>query len=642
MNRKICVAIILIAGASTGCQQKNDYREVKQYSIEQFMKNVSMGGSSFSSDEQLILFSSNKSGIYNAFTVPVGGGEPTQVTNSTTNSIYAISFFPEDNRILFQSDKGGNEIFHLYVRNENGSVKDLTPYPHARSEFYGWSHDKKGFYFGSNKRDPRYMDLYEMDIATFKPTMIYRNDLGYDFGGISNDRQFIAFSKTYTNDNSDMYLYQVATKELKKLSSHEGDIVFSPLAFSVDSKWLYYLTNDASEFNYIKRYELASGTTEKVESKKWDITSMSFSYTGKYRVVIVNDDARTQIEITDSAGNPVTLPSLHDLDIASVKISRGEQLMSFYANSSRSSNNLYVYDFETKTYKQLTNTMNPAINQDDLVEGHVVRYTSFDGLEIPAILYKPHQIKPGETVPALVWVHGGPGGQSRIGYSPLIQYLVNHDYVVIAVNNRGSSGYGKTFNQADDQKHGQGDLTDCVEAKKYLATTGYVDTTKVGIIGGSYGGYMVLAALAFRPTEFAAGVDLFGVANWVRTLKSIPPWWEAYRDALYKEIGNPNTQEDMLESISPLFHVNNIIRPLIVLQGANDPRVLKIESDEMVAAVRKNGVPAEYIVFPDEGHGFAKLGNEIQGYSAILQFLDKYLRGSTSVASVETGKSESR
>jgi dipeptidyl aminopeptidase/acylaminoacyl peptidase len=640
MNHRMLIVGLLFLGILAGCQQKSDYREVKQYSIEQFMKTVSIGGSSFSSDEQRILFSSNKTGVFNAFTVPVSGGEPTQITNSTTNAIYAISFFPQDNRILYQSDNGGNEIFHLFVRNEDGSIKDLTPYPGARSEFYSWSYDDKSFFFGSNKRNPRFMDLYEMNVASFTPTVVYQNDDGYDLGAISGDKHFVAFSKTYTNDNSDMYLYDVQTKEFKPLSKHEGDIVFTPLTFSVDSKWLYYLTNDASEFSYIKRYELATGTTEKVESTKWDITSMAFSRNGRYRAIIVNNDAKTQIQLKDSAGSAVQLPSLPDLDISSINISRGEKRMSFYASSSRSPNNLYVYDFETQTYKQLTETMNPEINPDALVVGHVVRYKSFDDMEIPAIQYKPHQIKPGEKAPALVWVHGGPGGQTRIGYSPLIQYLVNHGYVVIAPNNRGSSGYGKTFYQADDQKHGSVDLMDCVEAKGFLAATGYTDTTKIGIIGESYGGYMVLAALAFKSSAFAVGVDLFGVANWIRTLKSIPPWWESYRVALYKEMGNPETQEDMLKSISPLSHVNNIVRPLIVLQGANDPRVLKIESDEMVEAVRKNRVPVEYVVFPDEGHGFAKIGNEVQGYSTILQFLDRYLKSSTAVLRTEEDKTK--
>jgi dipeptidyl aminopeptidase/acylaminoacyl peptidase len=269
--------------------------------------------------------------------------------------------------------------------------------------------------------------------------------------------------------------------------------------------------------------------------------------------------------------------------------------------------------------------MNPEINPEDLVDTAVVRYKSFDGVEVPAVLMKPH-LAEGQKAPALVEVHGGPGGQSRTGYNAMLQYLVNHGYVVLRVNNRGSSGYGKTFYKMDDKKHGEDDLMDCVEAKKFLASTGYVDESKIGIVGGSYGGYMVLAALAFQPEAFNVGVDIFGVANWLRTLQNTPPWWAAFRDALFTEMGNPETDEEYLKRISPLFHAEKIKKPLIVLQGANDPRVLKIESDEIVEKVRANGVPVEYVVFDDEGHGFTKKKNRIQGYEAILRFLDEHLK----------------
>ena len=201
----------------------------------------------------------------------------------------------------------------------------------------------------------------------------------------------------------------------------------------------------------------------------------------------------------------------------------------------------------------------------------MVRFKSFDGMVVPSIFYKPHSATPQRKAPALVWVHGGPGGQTTKGYSAVIQYLVNHGYVVLGINNRGSSGYGKTFFAADDQKHGKEPLWDCVEGKKYLASLPYVDANRIGIIGGSYGGYMVLAALAYKPEEFAVGVDIFGVANWLRTLESIPAWWEAQRTALYAEIGDPVKQKDMLREISPLFHADKIRKPLLVLQGANDP-----------------------------------------------------------------------
>jgi dipeptidyl aminopeptidase/acylaminoacyl peptidase len=625
-GRGIIDVLLLVGLVFFGCQ--SGYREVKQYTIEQFMNTVSIGGSSFSFDEKTILFSSNETGIYNAYTVNVGGGEPTQITDSKGDAVFAYSFFPDDNRILFRSDKGGNEIWHIYVREEDGTVKDLTPYENARAIFYGWAYDEKSFFYGSNKRDRRFMDIYEMDIETFTPKMVYQNDAGYNFDDVSNDKRYMALSKTITNDNSDMYLYDMDTQGLKHLSPHEGDINFFPMTFSVDSKSLYYLTDEESEFTYLKRYDIESGNSEKIEETNWDVMYAYFSHNGKYRVVGINNDAKTEIKIYDTkTGRLVRLPKLPDGEITSVRISKSEKLMSFYINGSRSPNNLYVYNFDTKRYKRLTNTMNPEIDPEDLVDAQVVHYKSFDDLEIPSIFYKPHQIKPGEKAPALVWVHGGPGGQSRIGYRAVIQYLVNHGYVVIAVNNRGSSGYGKTFYKMDDLKHGEGDLDDCVEAKEFLASTGYVDEEKIGIIGGSYGGYMVLAALTLRPDEFAVGVDLFGISNWIRTLESIPPWWTAFKEALYKEMGNPETDEEYLRSISPLFHADQITKPMIVLQGANDPRVIKVESDEIVEAAKKKGVPVEYVVFEDEGHGFVKRENEIKGYKAILDFLDKYLKG---------------
>jgi dipeptidyl aminopeptidase/acylaminoacyl peptidase len=418
------------------------------------------------------------------------------------------------------------------------------------------------------------------------------------------------------------------TKEMKLLTQHTGDINYNPQAFDADSKYLYYLTDESSEFQYIARYNLATAKSEVVEKAPWDISYTHFSHNGKYRVVAVNEDARTKIKIYEQgSGNLVPLPQLPDGDITGVNISPSEKLMTLYLNGDRSPSDLYVYDLATKKVARLTNSLNPEINPADLVESEVVRYKSFDGLEIPAILYRPHRASAQNKVPAIVLVHGGPGGQARTGYKAQVQFLVNHGYVVLDINNRGSSGYGKRFFTADDGKHGREPLWDCVEAKKYLASLGYVDEKKIGIMGGSYGGYMVLAALAFKPEEFAVGVDIFGVSNWVRTLQSIPPYWESFRKALYKEMGDPATEVEKLRAISPLFHAEKIRKPLIVIQGANDPRVIKPESDEIVEAVRKNGV-VEYVVFDNEGHGFTKKANEIRANKAILEFLDRYLKGS--------------
>ncbi len=304
-----------------------------------------------------------------------------------------------------------------------------------------------------------------------------------------------------------------------------------------------------------------------------------------------------------------------------------EKSVAFYVSSNRSPANLYVHTFGTRDAKRLTDTLNKEVEPADLVDSQVVRFKARDGMEIPSIFYKPHQATPDRKAPALVYVHGGPGGQTMRGYSPTVQFLVNHGYVVLGINNRGSSGYGKTFFAADDRRHGKEPLWDCVDGKQYLASLPYVDPKRIGIMGGSYGGYMVLAALAFQPDVFGVGIDLFGVSNWLRTLESIPPWWEAERQALYAEIGDPVKDKALLQEVSPLFHADAIRKPLMVLQGVNDPRVLKAESDEIVGAVKKNNVPVDYVLFPDEGHGFTKKKNQIEGYGKVLAFLDKYLKG---------------
>ncbi len=604
---------------------QQDSTAVKQYTIEQFYGNTRVGGGEFSNDEKKLLISSDETGIFNVYELSIEDGSKKQITNSQDNSFFAQDYVPGTGEIVYSADKGGNEISHLYLLDKDGQAKDLTPGENEKASFAGWSDNDQYLYYVSNKRDPKFFDLYKMEVNTWQPEMLYQNDKGFELAGLSNNEQLVALSQPITTSENKLFIYDRDKDELKEISKEAGR--YSASGFSKDDKKLFYITDVGKEFAYLVAYDLETGESSPIYETNWDVMYSNLSETGKYRVIAVNEDGKNRIIVMDDqTGEELELPNIPDADIKAVNISDSENLMRLTIGTSKTPDNLYVYDFRTNDIKQLTHTLNKEIDPEDLVASEVVRFKSFDGLEIPAIYYKPHQASKANKVPALVWVHGGPGGQSRTGYFALLQYLVNHGYAVLAVNNRGSSGYGKTFYKMDDKKHGDEDLKDVIWGKKWLQEQDYIDDENIGIIGGSYGGYMTMAAMTFEPDEFDAGVNLFGVTNWLRTLKSVPPYWEAFKKALYEEMGDPVKDSLALYNKSPLFHADQVKNPVMVLQGANDPRVLQVESDEIVAALKKNNVPVEYVVFEDEGHGFIKKENEIKGYKQILEFLNKYLK----------------
>jgi dipeptidyl aminopeptidase/acylaminoacyl peptidase len=597
----------------------------KDYSIEQFYENTRIAGGYFSPEEDKLLVSSDKSGIFNVFEIDISSAEMQQITSSEEDSYFAIDYVPNSNNMLYSSDKGGNEINHIYLLEENGNTTDLTPGENEKAQFAGWNNEKTGFYFLSNKRNQQFFDLYEMDMESKESELIYKNEENLSVQDISHNGELLALTKSITTSENKLYLYNLETQEMTELSKETAE--YSASGFEKDDEHFYYITNAGREFKSLIEYNLETKESNNVFETNWDVMYSYLSEHDKYRVVGINEDGKNSLIIQNTqTGEEVDLPDMENEDIVAVNISDSEALMRLTIGTAKAPNNLYVYNFSSGELKKVTKTLNPEIDPEDLVSAEVVRYESFDGLEIPAIYYKPHQATKNNKVPALVWVHGGPGGQSRVGYFALIQYLVNQGYAILAVNNRGSSGYGKTFYKMDDKKHGDEDLKDCIWGKKWLQEQEYIDSEKIGIIGGSYGGYMTMAAMTFTPDEFEAGVNIFGVTNWLRTLKSIPPYWEAFREALYEEMGDPVKDSIALYNKSPLFHAEQVKNPVMVLQGANDPRVLQVESDEIVAALKENNVPVEYVVFEDEGHGFIKKENEIEAYKRIRQFLDKYLK----------------
>ena len=615
------ISLIIIIGCNKS--QKKDFAK---YDVEEFFNNVAISGGYFSSSSDKLIYSSNESGIYNIYEVNINNGEASQLTHSEKESFFIRSYVPNSDAFIYSADKGGNEISHLYLQKKDGCLLDLTPGENEKSSFYKWSKDNSILYYLSNKRDSRYFDLYKMSVNDWKSSLIYENNNNMSVSSISDNEEYLLLSNSITTSENKFFLFELSSGKLIEISSMPGN--YSSAGFSSDNKSFFYITDVGKEFAYLMEHNIGSGDSSVLFETNWDVMYSYLSKSEKYRVIGINEDGKNILKVYNEFENKeIKFPSFEDEDIIGLEFSETENKLRLSVGSSKMPNNLYVFDLNDKSLVKLTNSLNQNIDSKNLVNAKVIRYKSFDGLEIPAIFYKPLQGSKNNKVPALVWVHGGPGGQSRMNFNPLIQYLTNQGYAVLAVNNRGSSGYGKTFYKLDDKNHGENDLKDCIWGKKWLQELEYIDQERIGIIGGSYGGYMTMAAMTFTPDEFKVGVNIFGVTNWIRTLKSIPSYWEASRKALYDELGDPYSADSIrLKKISPLFHASNVKNPVMVLQGANDPRVLQIESDEIVAELQKNKIPVEYVIFDDEGHGFRKKENQLEGYRKIKNFLDYYLK----------------
>ena len=506
--------------------------EVASYTAEQFFNSTSYGLAgggehAFSADGKYILINSDKSGVFNAYLMPIDGGEPEMLTSSTTNATFANTFFPTDNRILFRSDGGGDELNHVYVRELDGSVKDLTPGEGLTASFAGWSGDKKTFFVSSNERNPAAFDIYAYSAEDYSREMLFENPGNFFPAGMSDDGRWMALARNNSSADTDLFLVDLkGDKTPKLITEHEGNISHGSYGFSPDSSKLIYSTNEFGEFSQAWTYDLSTGEKALYLKADWDVSSVSYSPSARYRVTRVNADAMTQLTLLDQkTGKPVALTGVPEGNLGAIRFNEDETRLAFTVSSDTSPSDIYVADLASGEAKRLTSALNPAINEADLVTASIGRFKSYDGVEVPGVLYKPKGASADNPAPALVWVHGGPGGQSRRGYNPTIQHLVNNGYAVYAINNRGSSGYGKTFFHLDDKRHGEADLGDVVASKKYLQDMDWVANDRIAIAGGSYGGYMVAAALAFEPDVFDAGVNIFGVTNWVRPLNSIPAWW---------------------------------------------------------------------------------------------------------------------
>ena len=361
-----------------------------QYSVADFYANKDYFGASFSPDRQKILVGSNSSGIWNAYAVPIAGGDLEPLTSSTTNSIFPVSYFPNDGRIIYSSDQGGNELSHLYVRNADGSVTDVTPGTRHVARFAGWSGDDKSFFITTNQRDPRFFDLYEVKTDGLAKTLVYKNTDGYLIADVSRDKRYLALVKSYTTSDQDIFLHDLQKNSTTNITKHTGTVNNSPADFTPDGTKLLFVSDSGREFASLRSYDLLDGSKKTVYEQKWDIANARFSKSGRYLVVGVNDDSKFAARVLDAKTlQPVSLPGLPTGLVRGINIAPNDSLIAFYASDGSVPDELYVASFGAAP-RRLTNALDAKMKRTDLVVPTVVRFRSYDSLEIPGLLYRPH------------------------------------------------------------------------------------------------------------------------------------------------------------------------------------------------------------------------------------------------------------
>lgn len=603
--------------------------------------NPSKTGGQLSPDGKWISFIAPRDGVLNVWVAPAN--DPASARPLTFEKVRPIrsSFWsPDSKQLLFVNDSGGDENFQLYgVDVVSGAQQDFTPFPKTTAEVIGTSTAiKDRLLIGLNKRDPRWHDVYLLKPATGELVQIFKND---GFGGFVTDDQLhlrIA-SKPRADGGADYYRIIDNKAEATPFVSVAFDDAgtTSPLGFTTDGKTLYWMDSRGRDTAALMAQDVASGRMTIVGSDaKADIGGGLFNpKTGQIEAYAVDYLRNEYVPVGDAVKTDLAYLKAQgkgEFYVGARTDADDKWIVSFDPVNAPAST--WVYDRRAKSLKQLY-VGRPELLGAPLVGQTPVVITARDGLPMVSYLTLPKAAdpdgdgKPNAPVPMVLFVHGGPWARDSYGYSGYDQWLANRGYAVLNVNYRGSTGFGKAFTNAADLQWGRKMHDDLLDAVDWAVKHGVTTKDKVAIMGGSYGGYATLAGLTFTPTEFACGVDIVGPSNLFTLLQTIPPYWEAGRTQMYKRMGDPTTEAGraLLKERSPLTYADRIQRPLLIGQGANDPRVNVRESDQIVAAMQAKNIAVTYVVFPDEGHGFARPVNTIAFNAVAENFLAKCLGG---------------
>jgi dipeptidyl aminopeptidase/acylaminoacyl peptidase len=609
------------------------------YRFEQFLSARSAYGATVDAAGDRLYFISDITGAPQLWSLPTNDPdawpEPVAVGLDRISAAFPSS---RPGRLVFGADLGGNERMQLYLVDGLGRTpRLLTEAPTAIHVWGGWHPDGRSIVFSSNERDPRYFDVFTLNVESGARRLLFQGDATYYAGSFSPDGRSVLVQRVDTPSDHTVSVLDVESGAARQLTESGHPAKYAHLTWSADGRAVYCLTDRDSEFLHVARLDVATGTLETVVIAEWDVGDVAISPDGRRLAYELNVDGFSEVrvrDLSDGADVKLDIPRGQASDTArwhhTFAWFPDNRQLALAVSTPTAAADVYLAHLSGglttgAVLRQVTRSWKAGLDRDRLVSADLMHFPTFDGRQIPTFVFRPRDDGPAGPRAAVFLVHGGPESQLRTSFNPTIQYLAHRGFVVIAPNVRGSSGYGKTYLHLDDVELRMDSVADLAAGAKWAASSGLADPARIAVMGQSYGGFMVLAAVTSNPELWAAGVDIYGIANFVTFMENTGPWRRHLRAAEY---GSLERHRDVLERISPIHKADRIVAPMMMIHGANDPRVPIGETEQIVGNLQERGRPVEYVRFEDEGHGIVKLRNKLVAFPRIADFLEEHLGAS--------------